>query len=387
MSDFKKLIPEGLDKLDTIFYMQNLFDSDLVKNRGLENITPEEWIQKETLAIISELAELLAEVNFKWWKNPKEVNVPAVKEELVDILHFFTAMCLKMGMTSVPAQRVLSDYANAGRGISEYVLNIPLDKRKQLWQYLDRKVEEGMNLPYDFLYRGCAITSLRAIQAALLPDTISFGKWDEKFVKKSRRVLVSNQVIKYPWQHFFLQTMVGTEVEQPCAITSKVIIPQDLIDVLQKATLNGQPLLEQPQILATVEFSADQCAWFPTPKMLAFLLLMLAFVSCCYMQRSLSYLFLLLQSLFGIFMIYLVVFSNLPCTNFSWLLIPFNPLPLLFWYWRKLWLLPFGVICSVWSLVMFLQMGNTLVDLAHIVFALALAVNCISQWIYIRKLK
>jgi hypothetical protein len=294
---------------------------------------------------------------------------------------------LKMGMTSVPAQRVLSDYANAGRGISEYVLNIPLDKRKQLWQYLDRKVEEGMNLPYDFLYRGCAITSLRAIQAALLPDTISFGKWDEKFVKKSRRVLVSNQVIKYPWQHFFLQTMVGTEVEQPCAITSKVIIPQDLIDVLQKATLNGQPLLEQPQILATVEFSADQCAWFPTPKMLAFLLLMLAFVSCCYMQRSLSYLFLLLQSLFGIFMIYLVVFSNLPCTNFSWLLIPFNPLPLLFWYWRKLWLLPFGVICSVWSLVMFLQMGNTLVDLAHIVFALALAVNCISQWIYIRKLK
>ena len=91
---------------------------------------------------------------------------------------------LKMGMTSVPAQRVLSDYANAGRGISEYVLNIPLDKRKQLWQYLDGKVEEGMNLPYDFLYRGCAITSLRAIQAALLPDTISFGKWDEKFVKK-----------------------------------------------------------------------------------------------------------------------------------------------------------------------------------------------------------
>ena len=100
MSDFKKLIPEGLDKLDTIFYMQNLFDSDLVKNRGLEGISPEEWIQKETLAVISELAELLAEVNFKWWKNPKKVNYAAVKEELVDILHFFTAMCLKVGMTS-----------------------------------------------------------------------------------------------------------------------------------------------------------------------------------------------------------------------------------------------------------------------------------------------
>ena len=91
---------EGKDKLDIIFELQNKFDSDVIKNRSLENITPEEWIQKQTLAIISELAELLAEVNFKWWKNPKEVDANNVKEELVDILHFFVGMCLKSGMTS-----------------------------------------------------------------------------------------------------------------------------------------------------------------------------------------------------------------------------------------------------------------------------------------------
>jgi dimeric dUTPase (all-alpha-NTP-PPase superfamily) len=88
------------DKLDIIFRLQEKLDNDIIKNRDLENITKEEWIQKEVLAIISELSELLSEVNFKWWKNPKEINYDNVKEELVDILHFFISLCLKSGMTS-----------------------------------------------------------------------------------------------------------------------------------------------------------------------------------------------------------------------------------------------------------------------------------------------
>lgn len=86
-----------MEMLEKIFYMQNMFDSDLAKNRNLV-FTKEQWIQKEVLAMISELAELLDEVNFKWWKNPKPENEDNVKDELVDILHFFTAMCIKSGM-------------------------------------------------------------------------------------------------------------------------------------------------------------------------------------------------------------------------------------------------------------------------------------------------
>lgn len=88
-----------MDKLDVIFDLQEKLDSDIIKNRGLEGITAEEWIQKETLAMLSELAELIDEVNFKWWKNKKEINTKNVKEELVDILHFFVSMCLKAGMS------------------------------------------------------------------------------------------------------------------------------------------------------------------------------------------------------------------------------------------------------------------------------------------------
>jgi len=85
------------DMLKEIFRLQASFDESVVKNRGL-NFSKEVWIQKEILAIISELSEILDEVNFKWWKDPKEINQARLTEEIVDVLHFFVSMCLKAGI-------------------------------------------------------------------------------------------------------------------------------------------------------------------------------------------------------------------------------------------------------------------------------------------------
>ena len=89
---------ETLDKLDVIFSMQKALDDDIVRLRNLTDIPQDVWLQKEVLAMISELSEVLDEVNFKWWKNPKPLDSDAIRNELVDVLHFFVSMCLKSGM-------------------------------------------------------------------------------------------------------------------------------------------------------------------------------------------------------------------------------------------------------------------------------------------------
>ena len=96
-----------MDILATIFERQKAFDDDLIARRNLGHITREEWIQMESLAIMDELSELINEVNYKWWKNPKPLDEAAIKEELIDILHFWASMCSKMGMS---AQDVLDIY-------------------------------------------------------------------------------------------------------------------------------------------------------------------------------------------------------------------------------------------------------------------------------------
>ncbi len=98
-----------MDKLETIFAMQQALNDDIVRLRGLDGITDEEWIRKNVLAMVSELGELLDEVNFKWWKNEKPINEAAVKEELVDILHFFVSMCLRAGMDADELFRIYRD--------------------------------------------------------------------------------------------------------------------------------------------------------------------------------------------------------------------------------------------------------------------------------------
>lgn len=86
-----------MDKLERIFEMQKMLDDDIAARRGL-SFSLEEWMQKEILAMLSELSEVLDEVNFKWWKNKKPLDVDALQGELVDILHFFVSMCIKSGM-------------------------------------------------------------------------------------------------------------------------------------------------------------------------------------------------------------------------------------------------------------------------------------------------
>ena len=87
-----------MDRLEHMLEIQLFLNDTINEKRGLDKIDPMTWMQKYTLAMISELAEMLEEVNFKWWKNPKPVDDAALKEELVDILHFYLSMCLASGM-------------------------------------------------------------------------------------------------------------------------------------------------------------------------------------------------------------------------------------------------------------------------------------------------
>ena len=112
-----------MDKLDEFFALQQGFQDKLKRERGLEDIPMEQWLQKQTLAMLSELAELLEEVNFKWWKNPHALSKANIHEELSDILHFFVSMCIEAGMTAddLHAQYVGKNQENVRRqdGLSQ----------------------------------------------------------------------------------------------------------------------------------------------------------------------------------------------------------------------------------------------------------------------------
>lgn len=87
------------DKLDVLFRMQKGLDAYIREKRNLD-YTKGEWVCKKALALMVELGEVVEEAKYKWWKNPTEIDDAKLKEEIVDVLHFFLGMCIDSGMTA-----------------------------------------------------------------------------------------------------------------------------------------------------------------------------------------------------------------------------------------------------------------------------------------------
>ena len=87
------------DKLDTLFKMQAALDGYIREKRNL-NYSRGEWVCKKAQALTVELSEVLEEAQYKWWKNYGEIDDAKLKEEIVDVLHFFLGMCIDAGMSA-----------------------------------------------------------------------------------------------------------------------------------------------------------------------------------------------------------------------------------------------------------------------------------------------
>lgn len=51
-----------------------------------------------TTNILHESVELQRETNFKYWKQEKNMDINKIKEETMDIFHFFIQLCLEIGL-------------------------------------------------------------------------------------------------------------------------------------------------------------------------------------------------------------------------------------------------------------------------------------------------
>ena len=87
------------DKLAVLFRMQKGLAAYIREKRNLD-YSRGEWVCKKALALMVELGEVVDEAKYKWWKNSTEIDDGKLKEELVDVLHFFLGMCIDSGMTS-----------------------------------------------------------------------------------------------------------------------------------------------------------------------------------------------------------------------------------------------------------------------------------------------
>ena len=299
---------------------------------------------------------------------------------------------LKMGMFAVKPEDIFESYRIDGRGVKEYKMNLSPQQKQELWRVMDELVTKGSNQPYDYYNHGCAISVVHVVKKALHGTSIQYGEWPNRFDGTLRelgfRCVTQSH---YLWNRFALMTLAGSHIDnQHISREKKLIVPADLAEIWQNATINGQPLLEkEPQWIVSDTLHKEN-PWC-TPLLVCIILFILSLCSfATYYTRKKTWHtigiliddgILVISTFIGAIITYTVVLSTLPCTAWNWLIIPFNILPALAWHWRRYWALPYAVIILIWSIVMTGEWigGHILVEWAHILLALSFCLVLVRQ--------
>ena len=280
---------------------------------------------------------------------------------------------LKMGLFAVPTAVCLDHYRDEGRGVWQYPLNLKPVAKRRLWRILDGKLTEGVDLPYNYSDRGCALASLRFVRAALGAQKLEFPSWPAKY-DRSKREIMESDTRPYPWIQLFLQTITGTGFDAPCDREEKIFLPHDLLEMFRTATVDGTPLLVpggETELLPRTEPAPARS--FVTPFGCAWVLLALTLVGLYFKRREVVWCALGVQTALGLFLAYLLFCSDLPNTNWNWLFVPYNPLPFAMWRWRRFWALPFAGLLAVWTLALACA-PHQLTDPAYLPLTLGLSI-------------
>lgn len=298
------------------------------------------------------------------------------EDESHRVLSFFAGK-LNMGMFVMPASKYISDWSKTGRGMRAYELNLPADAKQRLWRLLDEKVAEGLNLPYDYVKRGCAHSVLTVLLQAIAPYRFVVENWPAKF-KGSRREILMDSVCSSPWNACFLSLIMGTEADRSVTQMDKVIIPADLVSVLKEMKIGGKKVVSGAST-ELLQRTLNRSDCFVTPLIVSIVVLLMAFANSFMHISGVDIVLLTLQSLLGVMLAYLVVFSSLPATDWNWLIVPFNPLPLIFWKWRRYWALPFAAVLAGWVLWMIFAQ-HQMTDWTFVVLAGGLLTMYVGIW-------
>ena len=103
--------------------LQKRFDDFITEKRNISRADKKAWIDKLSTAMIEEAIEVKEHSDWKWWKNQRDLDESKVKEEMIDVLHFWLSLCVTMGwsaeeMFDIYKEKNLENF-NRQKGLSE----------------------------------------------------------------------------------------------------------------------------------------------------------------------------------------------------------------------------------------------------------------------------
>lgn len=257
------------------------------------------------------------------------------------IMRFFNGTA-PAGFVSAPTQLFLDSYKGEGRGVKALKLNLSPREEQNLWKYLDTEFEKGAYRYFDYEHNGCSAMTVHALGQCLDNGSqIEFRDLDD-FKAYSYREVLPDLFRLSPWVHLFWNTIMGTDGEESKPFEGK-LYPSVLFRASRDAVIIDS-LGHERQLTVGRWYEMQAVtvadAPFPVTPAITFGLLCILAVIVTVAERKRGYgmlsrcvdiILLSIQTILGVVLCYMLLFSQQAGTSWNWLVIPFNPLPLIMW--------------------------------------------------------
>lgn len=248
------------------------------------------------------------------------------------------------------------EYRMRGSAVTEQVLALDACEAHRLDSLLrENYLPCNRVYRYNYFYDNCTTRARDRIEEALgdtvcyagLETSCTFRQWVKHYTQGS------------PWADFGIGLCLGAEADRPIDQRMQMFLPANLMNVFRQATVHGGKRLvsSETEILPSASQS-DENGWEVTPMQVALLLLAVVLLCSWVEWRRLKVwwgidlLLFGLQGLAGCVIAFLFFFSLHPTVGSNFLLVIFNPIPL---------------ICLPWIINRARKRKKTLYDVANVV--------------------
>ncbi len=234
----------------------------------------------------------------------------------------------------------LAYYAEQGRAVRELVLNLSQDEAHRLFQALTTNCRpENRSYQYNFFYNNCATKVRDQIEACLKGGII----YTMPVKKQSLRDIIHEYCQGHPWSRFSQDLLLGAEADKEVTRETQEFAPLYLERDISTARtgIGGQavPLVSKSNELVKGHMEKPGPGFPLTPRTCAIALCALSICFCLWERKHPNSIMwgydlalMLAQGITGCIVAFLFFFSNHPTVNSNWLILLFNPLPLIFLY-------------------------------------------------------
>lgn len=242
----------------------------------------------------------------------------------------------------VPYSLFYNAYVREERGLYEQRLRLTQPEARRLVAALATNLRpENATYRYNFFYDNCVTRAIDRIEQAVDGKVVWPAAGDGG---KTLRDIVHEYSAVSPWNCFGQDLLLGAEADRPASLRHQMFAPMYAEKFLSQARVvrDGQAAapLSDPVLTLLPPQSGAQGGAFPlTPKWAFGILLALTAALCVAEWRGGKYywlydaLLLLAQGVAGCIISFLFFFSSHPAVGSNWLIVLFNPLPLLFFAW------------------------------------------------------